>query len=101
MRYASEFWNLCEFQTIILAFCEFGIPYVFNLQIKDQKRNEELRQSEIVEKLARIEELEQNMLQMKEQVQNAEAMQGQLQQLHDAGLLKQSNEGLMEAVGSI
>lgn len=37
---------------------------------------------------------------MQQQVQNAEAMQGQLQRLHDAGLLKQSNDGLMEAVAS-
>ena len=40
------------------------------------------------------------MQQMQQQVNNAQAMQGQLQRLHDVGLLKHSEEGLMEAVGS-
>ena len=69
-------------------------------EIKEQKRSEEQKQSEIVQKLTRIEELENQMRIMWKRADHIAPLEENFQQLVDAGLIRLAANGSVHGVES-
>ena len=69
-------------------------------EIKEQRRSDVQKQSEIVQKLARIEELERGYQQLKRSAERVQSLEGNIQQLLDAGLLRYDAQGNVHSVAS-
>ena len=63
------------------------------LQIKEEKEREELEKAAITKKLARFEEMEQQLVQAEAKIQETESVRTHVQQLYDKQILVENPSG--------